>query len=103
MAQGAFDEEYRYKDDEEGISISVTLTYSGKTIRTDAKVDSGSAVCLFSHEDGFDLGISIEQGDPTIHNTTLETLSSADGFAYVVRIYHKMIIGQQRLQLALDP
>jgi hypothetical protein len=64
MTQLTFDEEYRFKDDEEGIPISVILTYGAKTIRTDAKVDPGSAVCLFSHEDGLDLGIPIEQGDP---------------------------------------
>jgi hypothetical protein len=64
MTQLTFDEEYRYKDDEEGIPISVILTYGAKTIRTDAKVDPGSAVCLFSHEDGLDLGIPIEQGEP---------------------------------------
>jgi len=64
MTQGAFDEEYHYKDDEEGIPISVILTYGAKTVRTDAKVDPGSAVCLFSHEDGLDLGVPIEQGDP---------------------------------------
>jgi hypothetical protein len=38
--------------------------YGDKTIRTDAKVDPGSAVCLFSHEDGLDLGVPIEQGYP---------------------------------------
>jgi hypothetical protein len=64
MTQLTFDEEYRYEDDEEGIPISVILTYGDKTIRTDAKVDPGSAVCLFSHEDGLDLGVPIEQGYP---------------------------------------
>jgi hypothetical protein len=64
MKHLTFAEELRYEDDEEGIPISVILTYSGKTIRTDAKVDPGSAVCLFSHEDGLDLGIPIEQGVP---------------------------------------
>jgi hypothetical protein len=60
----SFDEEFRYKDDEEGISISVVLTYRGKTQRADAKVDPGATVCLFSHEDGVKLGIPIEQGEP---------------------------------------
>ncbi len=62
MTQLSFDEEYRYKDDEEGIPISVILTYSGNAVRTDAKVDTGSAICLFSHEDGLDLGVPIEKG-----------------------------------------
>lgn len=64
MTQLTFDEEYRYEDGEEGIPISVILTYGDKTVRTDAKVDPGSAVCLFSYEDGLDLGVPIEQGDP---------------------------------------
>ncbi len=64
MKQLNFAEEYRYKDDEEGIPIRVMLTYGGKTIRVAAKVDTGAAVCLFSHEDGLDLGIPIEQGVP---------------------------------------
>lgn len=64
MTQLTFDEEYRYKDDEEGISLSVILTYGNQTVLTDAKVDPGSAVCLFSNEVGVALGIPIEQGDP---------------------------------------
>jgi hypothetical protein len=64
MKQLTFAEELCYKDDEEGIPISVILTYGDKTIRTDAKVDPGSAVCLFSHEDGLDLGLIVEQGTP---------------------------------------
>ena len=46
MTQLTFDEEYHYKDDEEGIPISVILMYGDKTVRTDAKVDPGSAVCF---------------------------------------------------------
>ena len=65
MKQLTFAEEHHYKDDEEGIPISVTLTYGSKTERVDAKVDPGAAVCLFSHELGLKLGITIEQGIPT--------------------------------------
>jgi len=64
MKQLTFDQEHRYPDDEEGISISVNLSYGGKTYRVDAKVDPGAAVCLFSHEVGLKLGIPIEQGVP---------------------------------------
>lgn len=63
MKQLNFAEEHRYKDNEGGIPIRVKLTY-GETIRVSAKVDTGSAVCLFSHEDGLDLGIPVEQGIP---------------------------------------
>ncbi len=64
MTQLDFAQEYRYPDDEEGIGISINLAYGNQTFRVDAKVDPGSAVCLFSHEVGLKLGISIEQGVP---------------------------------------
>jgi hypothetical protein len=62
MKQLNFAEEYRYRDDAEGIPVRVLLTYGGQTVRVAAKVDTGAAVCLFSHEDGLDLGLPIEQG-----------------------------------------
>ncbi|MFN0108031.1 MAG: hypothetical protein ACKVZH_04190 [Blastocatellia bacterium] len=46
MTQLTFNQEHRYPDDEEGISISIKLTYADMTIRVDAKVDPGAAVCL---------------------------------------------------------
>jgi hypothetical protein len=60
-----FDEEHHYKDDDDGIPILVKLTYGGTSIEVTAKVDTGSAVCLFSHEDGLDLGVPVEEGIPT--------------------------------------
>jgi hypothetical protein len=64
MKELAFDQEFRYSDNEEGIPLSVSLTYGNITTRVEAKVDCGSAVCLLSYEDGLDLGIPIEQGIP---------------------------------------
>ncbi len=64
MLQLNFTEEWRYEDDDEGISIEVSLAYAGTTVEVQAKVDPGAAVCLFTHEDGLDLGIPIEQGIP---------------------------------------
>ena len=64
MKQLSFAQEHAYSESEEGIPLSVTLIYGGVTTRVEAKVDCGSAVCLFSHEDGIDLGIAIEQGIP---------------------------------------
>ncbi len=66
ITQLTFDEEFHYKDDPLGISIPVTLSYGGRVVRTTAKVDTGGGVCLFSHEDGLKLGLSIEQGLPTV-------------------------------------
>lgn len=64
MNQLNFAEEFFYKDDSQGISLPVKLTYAGTVIDVLAKVDTGAAVCLFSYEDAIDLGISIEQGIP---------------------------------------
>ena|SRR5215813_487774 len=64
MTQLNFTDEYRYEDDDDGIPLLVKLTYAGISIEVTAKVDTGSAVCLFSHEDGLDLGIPVEQGIP---------------------------------------
>ena len=65
MKQLNFAQEILYKDTEEGIPIEITLTHAGTRIDVTAKVDTGCAVCLFSHEDGLDLGIAVEQGIPT--------------------------------------
>ncbi len=64
MKQLNFDEEHRYKNDDYGIPILVRLTYGGTSIEVTAKEDTGCAVCLFSHEDGLDLGVPVEQGLP---------------------------------------
>ena len=64
MIQLNFSEERHYDDNDDGIPIEVSLTYAGTTIEVQAKVDPGAAVCLFSNEDGCDLGIPIEQGIP---------------------------------------
>lgn len=64
MKQLTFTQEHHYKDDDGGIPLSVTISYGAITTRVDAKVDPGASVCLFSHEEGLDLGIPIEQGVP---------------------------------------
>ncbi|HMV49341.1 MAG TPA: retropepsin-like aspartic protease [Blastocatellia bacterium] len=64
MIQLSFAQEWHYDDNDDGISIEVGLVYVGTSIEVQAKVDPGAAVCLFSNEDGRDLGIPIEQGIP---------------------------------------
>lgn len=64
MTQLSFSTEFHYADNDEGITLPVTLIYAGTTLELTAKVDTGAAVCLFTHEDGLDLGIPIEQGIP---------------------------------------
>lgn len=100
MKQLTFAEELRYEDDEKGIPISAILTYGGKTVRTDAKVDSGSSVCLFSHEDGLDLGIPIEQGVPI----TLSGLSgSLEAFGHEVTLQTGHLVFQSTVYFAKYP
>jgi hypothetical protein len=62
--QLTFAEMFYYSDDPSGITLPVALIYSGKAIRIAAKVDTGAAVCLFSHEDGLQLGLPVAQGIP---------------------------------------
>ena len=64
--QLTFAEEFRYDDASIGISIPVTIHYGEKSLRFDAKVDTGAAVCLFMHEHAIALGLSLEQGLPIV-------------------------------------
>jgi hypothetical protein len=80
-----FAEAFLYPDDPSGITMPVVLIYGGKAIRISAKVDTGAAVCLFSHEDGLKLGLPVTQGMPIVlsslagpleafgHEVTLQT------------------------------
>ena len=83
--QLTFAEAFLYPDDPSGITMPVVLLYGGKAIRISAKVDTGAAVCLFSHEDGLKLGLPVTQGMPIVlsslggplealgHEVTLQT------------------------------
>ena len=64
--QLTFAEAFPYPDDPSGITLPVALMYGGKAIRSAAKVDTGAAVCLFSHEDGLRLGLPVAQGIPIV-------------------------------------
>jgi len=100
MKQLAFDEEHRYEDDEEGVPISVTLTYGDQTARVGAKVDPGSAVCLFSNEVGVALGIPIEQGIPI----TLGGLTgSLEAFGHEVTLQTGQLVFQSVVYFAKYP
>ncbi|MDQ3011035.1 MAG: hypothetical protein M3X11_10090 [Acidobacteriota bacterium] len=57
-----FSIEHEYKDLPDGITIPVSLTSGNYEVAADAKVDTGSAVCLFSREIGLLLGLEIESG-----------------------------------------
>jgi len=120
MKQLNFDEKHLYKDDDDGIPILVRLTYGETSIEVTAKVDTGSAVCLFSHEDGLDLGVPVERGIPTRlgglagsldafgHEVTLQTGNIAfQSFVYFAKYPNlpRNLLGRQgwlrNLQLAV--
>lgn len=71
--QLSFAEQYRYPENEVGITIPVLLGHNEKIIQVTAKVDTGAEVCLFAREHGERLGLAIEDGLPI-------TLSSLGGF-----------------------
>lgn len=100
MTQLTFNEEYRYKDDEEGIPISVTLRYGDQTVLADAKVDPGAIVCVFAHEVGVALGIPIEQGDPIRLGGVAGTL---EAFGHEVTLQTGQLVFQSLVYFAKYP
>jgi len=111
MKQLTFDEEHRYKDDDDGIPLQVRLAYAGKSVEVTAKVDPGAAVCLFSNEVGMALGVPIEQGIPKRlggltgsldafgHEVTLQTGAIAfQSFVYFAKYPNlpRNLLGRQR-------
>lgn len=100
MIQLNFAEEWHYEDDDDGIPIEVSLTYAGTTIEVQAKVDPGAAVCLFTREDGMDLGIPIEQGIPKrLGGLT----ASLDAFGHEVTLQTGDIAFQSLVYFAKHP
>lgn len=100
MKQLEFTEEYRYADDDSGIPIRVKLTYAGQSLEVTAKVDTGAAVCLFSYEDGVDLGVPIEQGAPQ----RLGGLAgSLEAFGHEVTLQTGNLVFQSTVYFAKQP
>lgn len=98
--QLSFDEEYRYDDDETGISIPIILSFGAKSLRVWAKVDPGAAVCLFSNEEGLQLGVPIEQGIPI----TLSGISgTVDAFGHELVIQTGEVVFQSIVYFAKYP
>lgn len=69
MKQLSFSGEYHYPEHPDGITIPVLLSSGDLTIRVAAKVDTGAAACLFRHEEGVKLKLTIEQGMPTVFSS----------------------------------
>jgi hypothetical protein len=100
MKRLTFAEEHNYKDDDDGIPLQVRLTYLGRSIEVTAKVDPGSAVCLFSYEVGLALGVPVEHGVPK----RLGSLTgSLDAFGHEVTLQTGNIAFQSFVYFAKYP
>jgi hypothetical protein len=62
--QLSFDLRHKYQSLESGITIEARLQRGDLFVVTDAKIDCGAEVCLFSREIGEKLRIEIETGLP---------------------------------------
>lgn len=95
-----FTEAIYYKDSTVGITIPVALSYQGRAIQEQAKVDPGAEVCLFRYEVGFRLGIPVEQGVPI----TLNTLAgSLDAFGHELTLQTGELSFQSMVYFAKYP
>jgi hypothetical protein len=95
-----FEYEYQYKDDADGITLPVRLSHDGRIINTTGNVDPGAAVCLFSREDGLDLGIPIEEGIPLRLRGLTGTL---DAFGHEVTLQTGELVFQSIVYFAKHP
>ena len=100
MKQLNFAEEIHYEEDADGIPLRVLLTYAGSELEVTAKVDPGAAVCLFSHEDGLDLGVPIEAGSPIRLGGLTGTL---DAFGHEVTLQTGELVFQSIVYFAKYP
>jgi hypothetical protein len=57
-----FEKLLAYDAGESGITINTTLRLSGKSVSFPAKIDTGSALCIFERKYGEQLGFEIEKG-----------------------------------------
>lgn len=57
-----FEKLVNYDAGESGITINATLKLSNKSVSFPAKIDTGSAFCIFQRKYGEELGFEIEKG-----------------------------------------
>jgi hypothetical protein len=100
MKQLNFAAEIHYEDDADGIPLRVVLTYASRELEVTAKVDPGAAVCLFSYEDGLDLGVPVEQGIPIRLGGLTGTL---DAFGHEVTLQTGELVFQSIVYFAKHP
>ncbi len=68
-----FNIRYEYNTLETGITVPAVLRLNGKTIYSDAKVDTVAQVCVFQREIGELLDVNVESG----HRITLSSLGGS--------------------------
>jgi len=57
-----FAKTYSYDTRKSGITLPATLTSGDKSIECEAKLDSGSSLCVFPRRHGEELGFDVESG-----------------------------------------
>lgn len=71
-----FDRLISYDPNAAGITIPAVLGFSDRRIPVEAKIDTGSSVCLFERPYGELLGLEIESGLPQRISTATGTFAS---------------------------
>lgn len=95
-----FSHEYRYPDKPEGITLPALLSFAGKTISVEAKVDTGATYCLFRREHGVELRIPIEQGLYVVLDTLAGPL---EAFGHEVTLQTCSLMFQSTVYFAKQP
>lgn len=68
--QISFAKVHNYDTRKTGISVPISLQCGVVTIKLDARIDTGSSVCIFERQQGERLGLDIERGIPQRISTT---------------------------------
>jgi hypothetical protein len=95
-----FSHEYHYPDKPEGITLPAFLSFAGKTISVEAKVDTGATYCLFRREHGVELGLPVEQGLYFVLDTLAGLL---EAFGHEVTLQTCGLVFQSTVYFAKQP
>lgn len=60
----SFDKLINYDTGKPGISLNIELRLGGLSASIEAKVDTGSTICIFERKYGEKLGFNVEAGEP---------------------------------------
>lgn len=66
----SFSASHLYDTKKTGISVSVWLVFGNRKVEIEAKVDTGSSLCIFERVQGESLGLTIEDGSLVTISTT---------------------------------